>query len=228
MFFAGILHIFPTYQCLQKRARDFLKFYLDLELLAKIKKTWFLHTLFHNFINNSWSKQSLNCSSKTKKFMKMSTSPSRKEHLYLRTPAGGFFLRLWNHHVFEPKKTSKKYFNTSLGLDIEYTFSQSTSDKISLNSCIESAFITLFLLLFLIAGIKSVFHRNSRNWKVVRNVCFWNTSRIFLVSKGVSDDVINEYNILFCNCGRFVYCTLGTKLYWNIKFTKPLTCTFDW
>ena len=29
----------PTYQCLQKGVWDFFKFYLDLQLFAKIKKT---------------------------------------------------------------------------------------------------------------------------------------------------------------------------------------------
>ena len=32
-------------------------FCLDLELFAKIEKTWFLHTFFYIFINNSRSKQ---------------------------------------------------------------------------------------------------------------------------------------------------------------------------
>ena len=39
MFFAEISHTFPTYQCLQKGARDFFKFCFDLELFAKIQKT---------------------------------------------------------------------------------------------------------------------------------------------------------------------------------------------
>ena len=32
---------------------------------------------------------------------------------------------------------------------------------------------------FFIARIKSVFHRNSKNWKKDRNIYFWNTSEIF-------------------------------------------------
>ena len=32
-------------------------FWLDIELFAKIKKTWFLHTRFYIFISNSKSKQ---------------------------------------------------------------------------------------------------------------------------------------------------------------------------
>ena len=41
---------FPIYQCLQKGIQDFLKFCLDLELFAKIKKTRFLHTRFFTFL----------------------------------------------------------------------------------------------------------------------------------------------------------------------------------
>ena len=40
-----------------KRVFGIFLFWLDLELFAKIKKTWFLHTLFLHFINNSRSKQ---------------------------------------------------------------------------------------------------------------------------------------------------------------------------
>ena len=46
--FAETLHMFSTYQCLQKGVWDFL-FYLDLELLAKIKKDLFLQTRFLHF-----------------------------------------------------------------------------------------------------------------------------------------------------------------------------------
>ena len=34
-----------------------IKFYLDLELITKIKKTWFLKTRFLHFIDKSRSKQ---------------------------------------------------------------------------------------------------------------------------------------------------------------------------
>ena len=37
--------------------RDFFLFCLDLELFAKIEKTWFQHIRFYIFINNSRSKQ---------------------------------------------------------------------------------------------------------------------------------------------------------------------------
>ena len=46
VFFAETSHMFPTSQCLPKGGRDFFLFSLDLELFAKIKKTWFLHTRF--------------------------------------------------------------------------------------------------------------------------------------------------------------------------------------
>ena len=38
VFFAETSHTFTTYQCLQKGVWDFFKFYLHLELFAKIKK----------------------------------------------------------------------------------------------------------------------------------------------------------------------------------------------
>ena len=37
--------------------QDFFLFYLDLELFAKIKNTWFLHTCFIHFYYNSRFKQ---------------------------------------------------------------------------------------------------------------------------------------------------------------------------
>ena len=43
-FFDETSHTFTTYQCLQKGVCDFCKFCLDLELFAKTKKDWFLHT----------------------------------------------------------------------------------------------------------------------------------------------------------------------------------------
>ena len=41
--------MFPTYQYLQKGVWDFLKFCLELELFAQMKKTWFLRTRFLHF-----------------------------------------------------------------------------------------------------------------------------------------------------------------------------------
>ena len=38
LFFAGTLYKISTCQCLQKGVCDFSKFYLDIELFAKIKK----------------------------------------------------------------------------------------------------------------------------------------------------------------------------------------------
>ena len=38
-------------------AWDFFRFYSDIELFVKIKKTWFLHTRFLLFFSNSKSKQ---------------------------------------------------------------------------------------------------------------------------------------------------------------------------
>ena len=43
-------HTFPVYQCLQERVRDFILFCSDLEVFAKTKKTWFLHTRFFTFL----------------------------------------------------------------------------------------------------------------------------------------------------------------------------------
>ena len=40
-----------------KRCLAFFLFFLDSELFAKIKKTWFIHTCFSHFINNSRSNQ---------------------------------------------------------------------------------------------------------------------------------------------------------------------------
>ena len=45
--FAETSHTFSTYHCLKKGV-EFLKFYLYLELFAKIK-TWLLHTRFLHF-----------------------------------------------------------------------------------------------------------------------------------------------------------------------------------
>ena len=59
---------------------------------------------------------------------------------------------------------------------------------------------------------------------MVRNICFYNTSEILLVSKGVSNNVINEY----CVVTLVGFLTIGTKLCWNIKFTKFLTFALDW
>ena len=42
-----------------KECSAFLLFCLDLELFAKIKKTWFLHTFFYIFNNNPRSKQNI-------------------------------------------------------------------------------------------------------------------------------------------------------------------------
>ena len=49
IFFAETSRTIPTCQCLQKGVWDFFKFFLDLELFAKIKKTWFPHTHFLHF-----------------------------------------------------------------------------------------------------------------------------------------------------------------------------------
>ena len=57
IFFAETSHTFSTYQCLQKRVWDFFYFIKILSYLKKLKKTWFLHTRFYTFINNSRSKQ---------------------------------------------------------------------------------------------------------------------------------------------------------------------------
>ena len=58
MIFAKILHMFPAYQCLQKRVRDFFFFCLNLELFTKIKErpSFYKHTET-GFTNNSRSKQ---------------------------------------------------------------------------------------------------------------------------------------------------------------------------
>ena len=40
-----------------KKVWGIFLFCIDLELFAKIKKTWFLHNRFYTFINNSRSKQ---------------------------------------------------------------------------------------------------------------------------------------------------------------------------
>ena len=48
-YFLLKLRTFSTYQCLQELVWDFFLFHLDLELFAKFKKTWFLHTRFLHF-----------------------------------------------------------------------------------------------------------------------------------------------------------------------------------
>ena len=50
IFFVETSLTFSTYQCLQKRLRDFFYFSIDLELFAKIRKTGFLHTCFFTFL----------------------------------------------------------------------------------------------------------------------------------------------------------------------------------
>ena len=51
IFFAENSHTFPTYSCLQKGMQILFKeFCLDLELFAKIKNIWFLHTCFFTFL----------------------------------------------------------------------------------------------------------------------------------------------------------------------------------
>ena len=57
IFFAETSHTFSTYQCLQKRVSDFLKFYLDLKLFAKIKKDLFST---HSFLTPLLITQDLN------------------------------------------------------------------------------------------------------------------------------------------------------------------------
>ena len=52
-FFPETSRTFSIYHCLKNGVWNF--FYLDLELFAKL--TWFLHTRFLHFINNSRSKQ---------------------------------------------------------------------------------------------------------------------------------------------------------------------------
>ena len=50
-------HTFPTYHCLKMGVCNFFNFIQILSYFQKIKKTWFLHTRFCTFINNSKSKQ---------------------------------------------------------------------------------------------------------------------------------------------------------------------------
>ena len=51
IFFAETSHTFPTYQCLHKGVWDFLKFCLDPELSAKIKKDLVSAHLFFTFLS---------------------------------------------------------------------------------------------------------------------------------------------------------------------------------
>ena len=57
MFFAGTLHMFLTYQRLQKTVCDFSYFVSILSYLQKLKRPGFYALVFHIFINNSRSKQ---------------------------------------------------------------------------------------------------------------------------------------------------------------------------
>ena len=55
-----LLKFFTRFQCLQKGVRDFLKFFLDLKLLIKMQKSWFLFVKtrpFLIFASNSKSNQ---------------------------------------------------------------------------------------------------------------------------------------------------------------------------
>ena len=61
---------------------------------------------------------------------------------------------------------------------------------------------------------------------MVWNICFQNTSQIVLACKGVSDNVTNEFCVVFATLeGLF---TIGANLCWNIKFTKFLSFEYDW
>ena len=60
IFFTETLNTFPTYQCLKKGVWKFLKFCLDLELFAKIKKDLVSAHVFFTLTNNSKSKQNKN------------------------------------------------------------------------------------------------------------------------------------------------------------------------
>ena len=60
IFFTETLNTFSTYQCLKKGVWEFLKFCLDLELFAKIKKDLVSAHVFFTLTNNSKSKQNKN------------------------------------------------------------------------------------------------------------------------------------------------------------------------
>ena len=51
MFFAGILHTFPTYQCLQKSVRNFSYFVQILSYFQKLKRPGFHTLVLPIFIN---------------------------------------------------------------------------------------------------------------------------------------------------------------------------------
>ena len=57
IIFVKILHMIPTYQCVQKGCSRFASFCLDLELFAKIKRPGFYSFTETRFINNAGSKQ---------------------------------------------------------------------------------------------------------------------------------------------------------------------------
>ena len=75
MPFAGTLHTFPTYQCLQKRVWHFLKFCLNLQLVTKIKKDL---VCTHSFFTLSLKAQDLNKIKKNPAHTLLKTLLSRK------------------------------------------------------------------------------------------------------------------------------------------------------
>ena len=57
IFFAEILHTFPTYQRLQKRLRDVFYFVQILSYFQKLRRPGFYTVVFYIFIHTSRSKQ---------------------------------------------------------------------------------------------------------------------------------------------------------------------------